>query len=38
MCAGFTPNAHDAPCRRRASEFENKTKGTANGFPEARVL
>jgi len=20
MCAGFTPNAHDAPCRKRASE------------------
>ena len=38
MCAGFTPNAHDAPCRRRASEFEKKTKGTANGFPEAREI
>jgi len=36
MCAGFTPNAHDAPCRKRASEFDAKTKGTANGFPQRR--
>ena len=27
MCAGFTPNAHDAPCGSRASEFETKPEG-----------
>ena len=27
MCAGFTPDTHDAPCRRRASEFKTKPKG-----------
>ena len=27
MCVGFTPNAHDAPCGKRASEFETKPEG-----------